>query len=236
MSWLTKFLTSSIGRKLIMSLTGLFLILFLVVHLAGNLQLLIDDGGNAFNGYAYMMTHNPLIKVIAYGNYFFILLHAVQGIMLALANRQAKGSKYAVNTNETASWASKNMALLGTLIFAFICIHMGDFWFKMHFTDQLAMVSVEGMDQQVKDLYTQVTTSFSIWWLVVIYLVGLLALAFHLWHGFQSAFQTLGLNHRKYTPLIQSIGKIFSIVVPAGFAILPIVYFGDSMGWWNWFS
>ena len=236
MTWLTKFLTSSIGRKLIMSLTGLFLVLFLIVHLAGNLQLLVDDGGNAFNGYAYLMTHNPLIKVIAYGNYFFILVHAFQGILLALANRKAKGTKYAVNTNEAASWASKNMALLGILIFAFILIHMGDFWFKMKFTDQLAMVSVEGLDNQVKDLYTQVTTSFSIWWLVVIYLVGMAVLSFHLWHGFQSAFQTLGINHKKYTPLIESFGKFFALVVPIGFAIIPIVYLGDEMGWWKWFS
>lgn len=235
MNWLIKFLTSSIGRKLVMSLTGLFLILFLVVHLAGNLQLLVDDGGVSFNAYAYMMTHNPLIKVIAYGNYFFILLHAVQGILIALANRKAKGSKYAVSS-QTSSWSSKNMALLGTLVLAFLFIHMGDFWFKMKFTDSLAMVSVAGVDEPVKDLYTQVTYSFSQWWLVLIYLVGLLTLALHLTHGFQSAFQTLGLNHKKYTPLIQGLGKLFSIIIPVGFAIIPILYLGDSMEWWNWFT
>lgn len=236
MSWLTKFLLSSIGRKLIMSLTGLFLVLFLIVHLAGNLQLLFNDGGVSFNAYAYTMTHNPLIKFVSYGNYFFILLHAVQGILIALANRKAKGSKYAVSTNQTASWSSKNMALLGTLIFAFLCIHMGDFWFKMKFTEDLALISVAGIDEQVRDLYTQVTYSFSQWWLVVIYLVGLVALALHLTHGFQSAFQTLGLNHKKYTPFIQTVGKLFSFALPIGFAIIPIVYLGDSMGWWNWFT
>lgn len=236
MNWLSKFLTSSIGRKLIMSLTGLFLTLFLAVHLAGNLQLLIDDKGETFNIYAYIMTHNPLIKLIAYGNYFFIVVHAIQGIMIALKNRSAKGSRYAVSTNENASWASKNMALLGSLILAFIFIHMGDFWFKMKFTDQLPMLSYDGFDHQVKDLYTQVVTSFSQWWLVLIYLLGLLVLAFHLKHGFQSAFQTLGLNHKKYTPFIQSFGNIFSILVPLGFAIIPIVYLGDAMNWWNWFS
>jgi len=92
------------------------------------------------------------------------------------------------------------------------------------------------MDVQVKDLYTKVKHSFSTWWLVLIYLVGLVALAFHLWHGFQSAFQTLGVNHKKYTPFIQSLGKLYSIVVPIGFAIIPIIYFGDKMEWWNWFS
>ena len=82
MSWLINFFTSSIGRKIIMSLTGIFLILFLTVHLIGNLQLLIDDGGETFNLYAKMMTTNPLIKIISYGNYFFIFLHAVLGICL----------------------------------------------------------------------------------------------------------------------------------------------------------
>jgi len=236
MNWLTKFLISSIGRKLVMSLTGLFLILFLAVHLAGNLQLLINDGGNAFNAYAYTMTHNPLIKVISYGNYFFIVLHAIQGIVIALANRRAKGSKYAVNTKENASWASKNMALLGTLILAFIFIHMGDFWFKMKFTDSLTLVSVDGIDVQVKDLYTRVQTAFAEWWLVLIYLIGLAVLSFHLAHGFQSAFQTLGLNHNKYTPFIKALGRFYSIVVPLGFAIIPIAYLGDAIGLWNWFT
>jgi succinate dehydrogenase / fumarate reductase cytochrome b subunit len=225
MKWLINFFTSSIGRKLIMSLTGLFLILFLVIHLLGNLQLLVDDGGVTFNAYAYMMTHNPLIKVVAYGNYFFILLHAFMGFLLWSKNKAAKGSKYAVRSDAKVSWASKNMALLGTLILAFIFIHMGDFWFKMKFTDQLAMVSIEGMDVQVKDLYTQVATTFSNPLLVVAYLIGLATLSFHLWHGFQSAFQTLGLNHPKYTPIIGGLGKAYAILVPLGFAIIPLYYF-----------
>ena len=132
MNWFVQLLTSSIGKKLIMSLTGLFLCLFLIVHLAGNLQLLLDDGGAAFNAYAYKMTHLLPIKIISYGTYFFIILHAVQGIALAIKNRSAKGSQYAVKTNANkSSWASSRMGLLGILIFAFILIHMGDFWWKM---------------------------------------------------------------------------------------------------------
>ena len=218
-----------------MSLTGLFLVLFLVVHLAGNLQLLFDDGGKSFNIYAYNMTHNPIIFIISVGNYFFILLHAFQGILIALANRKAKGQKYAVSTNENASWASKNMALLGTLIFAFLCIHMGDFWYKMKM-DQLNMIPYDDLGYDVKNLYAQVTYSFSKWWLVLIYLIGLIVLAFHLKHGFQSAFQTLGLNHKKYTPFIKSFGNLYALLIPLGFAIIPIVYFGDAMGWWSWFT
>lgn len=222
MNWLSKFLTSSIGRKLIMSLTGLFLISFLIVHLVGNLQLLYDDNGEAFNAYAYFMVNNPLIKSTSYGLYAFIIIHAIQGLVIAWKNKKAKGGKYAVSSNKTASWASKNMALLGTLILAFIFIHMGDFWFKMKFTDTIPMVAVDGLDHKVADLYSRVKITFANPWFVLSYIVGLAALAFHLWHGFASAFQSLGLNHKKYTPFIHLVGKAFAILVPVGFAILPI--------------
>lgn len=225
MNWLSNFFTSSIGRKLIMSLTGLFLIIFLIVHLLGNLQLLANDGGETFNRYAYFMTTNPLIKTVSWGLYFFILLHAFLGFAIWNKNRVAKGSKYAVSSNAKVTWASKNMALLGTLILAFIFIHMGDFWFKMKFTDQLAMVSVSGIDVQVKDLYSQVAHTFANPLMVAAYVVGLITLGFHLWHGFQSAFQTLGLRHKKYTPIIETVGKIYAVVIPLAYIAIPVYYF-----------
>lgn len=228
--WIINFLKSSVGRKLVMSLTGLFLCLFLAVHLFGNFQLMYNDGGEAFNTYTYIMTHTLLIKLISYGNYFFILLHAFQGILIALSNRSAKGTKYAVSSNASASWASKNMALLGTLVLAFICIHMGDFWFKMkmdHLSREegvtwLNMVDSATLGHEVLDLYEKVQLSFSKLWIVIVYLIGLLALAFHLNHGFASAFQTLGINHKKYTPFIKLFGKAFSILIPLGFAVIAL--------------
>lgn len=208
-----------------MSLTGLFLVIFLVVHLIGNLQLLYSDGGESFNKYAYFMTNNPLIKASSFGLYFFILLHAIQGIIIALSNRHAKGSKYAVSTNANSTWASKNMALLGTLILAFLCIHMGDFWFRMK-AGLLDMAAYDDIDYEVANLYDRVVYSFSQLWIVIIYLIGMVALALHLNHGFSSAFQTLGLNHKKYTPIIEGLGKTFSILVPLAFAIIPVfIYF-----------
>ena len=222
MSWFTNFLTSSIGKKLIMSLTGLFLILFLKVHLLGNLQLLKDDGGQAFNVYAHFMAHNPLIKFISYGNYFFILLHFVLGLYLWRKNREAKGQGYAVSKPRDTSWSSRNMAILGILVLAFLLLHMGDFWWKMKFgSTDLVMVG----DTEVKDLYSKVYASFKVSWIVVAYLIGLLALAFHLYHGFASAFQTLGLNHSKYTPVIKFLGTAFSILVPLAYAIIPLVFY-----------
>ena len=228
MNWLTTYLTSSIGRKMTMSLTGLFLISFLIVHLIGNLQLLKDDGGEAFNKYAYFMTHFPLIKIISYGLYAFILLHTIQGLLLWSANRKAKGVTYAVKTAApNTTWAASNMALLGTLIFAFLLIHMGDFWAKMHL-GLLTERTYNGFNEghAVADLYERVVTAFQSPLVVVFYIVGQGVLAFHLWHGFASAFQTLGVNHPQYSPLIKVIGKGYAIIVPALFALIPFwIYF-----------
>ena len=141
-----------------MSLTGLFLITFLVIHLIGNLQLLADDGGQSFNVYAKFMTSNPLIKFVSIGLYLGILLHAILGIVIYLKNKAAKGSTYSKRSNVNVTWASKNMALLGTLILAFLLLHMGDFWYEMKFTDNVAMVSYDGM--AVKNLYAKVAIAF----------------------------------------------------------------------------
>ena len=222
MSWLINFFTSSIGRKIIMSLTGIFLILFLTVHLIGNLQLLIDDGGEQFNLYAKMMTSNPLIKMISYGNYFFILLHAAMGIVLWLQNKNAKGSRYAVQAKNT-SMASRNMAWYGIVILVFIIIHMGQFWFKMHFGDLPA--ETYGVVTGVKNLYIPVATAFSNIGFVIFYVLCMVIIGLHLSHGFQSAFQSLGLNHKKYTPIIKALGTGYSILIPLGFAIIPIAFY-----------
>ena len=223
MNWFIKYFTSSIGQKLIMSLTGLFLIVFLKIHLLGNLQLLAGDGGQSFNEYTYLMTHNPLIKMVSYGLYLFIIIHTIQGIVLAIQNRKAKSSTYKVKSGYKTTWASRNMALLGTLILAFLIIHMGDFWFKMKFTDQIEKVTYEGVEYL--NLFEHVSAAYANPTVVIIYIVGMIVLGFHLWHGFQSAFQTLGLNHKKYTPAIQFIGKAFAIIVPALFALIPIMMF-----------
>lgn len=223
MQWLVQFFSSGIGKKVLMSLTGLFLILFLIVHLLGNLQLLKDDGGMAFNLYAKFMVSNPLIKTISYGLYFFILLHAIIGLLIAAYNRKSKGSRYEVQNSPKTTWASKNMALLGLLILAFIFLHMGDFWYKMKFTDQLNMATYDGVI--VKDLYMRVSVAYQETWIVIAYLIGLIALSFHLWHGFQSAFQTLGLNHKKYTPLIKGLGKLYAVIIPVLYAIIPLYHY-----------
>ena len=225
MNWFTNFLTSSIGQKLSMSLTGLFLISFLPVHLIGNLQLLIADGGETFNLYAQFMTTNPLVKTISYGLYAFILLHAVQGLLLWRKNSQAKGGKYAVKATRatgTSAGLAKNMGILGTIVLLFIIVHMGQFWFKMKIGD----VPMEVYDgAEVKNLYAPVRAAFTNIFYVLFYVVSMFFIGLHLKHGFQSAFQTLGLNHSKYTPLIKTLGNLYAIFVPLGFAIIPIIFY-----------
>ncbi|MCG8332688.1 MAG: succinate dehydrogenase cytochrome b subunit [Chitinophagales bacterium] len=227
MSWFSNFLTSSIGRKVIMSLTGLFLITFLVIHLIGNLQLLNPDDGMSFNIYAYFMTHNPLIKTVSYLLYASILIHAVQGWMLWSKNRKARGGqRYAVKNTRavgTNSFAASNMGWLGTIIFIFLVIHMYQFWLQMKLGNT-PMVTYDG--NEVKDLYTIVADAYSNIGYVIFYVVSMVVVAYHLLHGFQSAFQTLGLNHRKYTPFIKGVGLVYSILIPLGFAIIPLyMYF-----------
>ncbi|MEK6783367.1 MAG: succinate dehydrogenase cytochrome b subunit [Bacteroidota bacterium] len=223
MKWFFELFSSTLGRKLLMALSGLFLILFLAVHLAGNLQLLKHDGGEAFNVYAKFMTSNPLIKTVSYGNYFLILLHIFIAFALTLKNRAARGTEgYAVSSGKSSSLASRNMGILGTIILIFLVIHMKDFWAQMHWGG-IPTATYDGVE--VKDLYKVVALSFVQGWYVALYVLCMIALSFHLWHGFTSAFQTLGLNHMKYNPVINFVGRAFAIVVPSLFALIPIVMF-----------
>jgi succinate dehydrogenase / fumarate reductase, cytochrome b subunit len=224
MNWFTRLLSSTLGRKLFMAFTGLFLILFLVVHLIGNLQLLKTDGGRAFNVYAEFMTSNPVIMTISYVNYACILIHVIWAILLTKRNRDARGvERYAVVKN-SSPWTSRNMGILGTFILIFLVIHLKGFWYEMHWGG-IAKANYDG--REVKNLFAVVDMAYSNVWYVSVYVVSMAILAFHLWHGFSSAFQTLGLNHIKYNPLIKFVGQTFAIIVPALFALIPIRMFLD---------
>ena len=222
MNWFLALFSSSIGKKLIMSLTGLFLITFLVVHLAGNLQLMKSDGGESFNLYAAFMTTNPLIKTVSYLLYTSIIVHAVWAIILTRKNRAARGAQGYAMVKNSSHWTSRNMGILGTIIFIFLVIHMKDFWAQMHWGG-INKVTYDG--KEVNDLYTVVAMAFAKPWYVLLYVISMAMLAFHLWHGFASAFKTLGLNHVKYNPVIKFVGQAFAIIVPALFALIPVWMF-----------
>jgi succinate dehydrogenase / fumarate reductase, cytochrome b subunit len=226
MNWFTKLLTSTLGRKLMMALTGLFLIIFLIVHLIGNLQLLHSDGGQAFNVYAKFMTSNPLIKTVSYVNYACILVHVIWALLLTMHNRKSRGPEGYAVSNGASPWTSRSMGVLGTLILIFIVIHLKGFWAEMHWGG-IPTKTIDG--EEVKDLYAVVNLAYSIPGYVAVYVISMFVLAFHLWHGFASAFQTLGLNHVKYNGAISFVGRAFAIIVPALFALIPIWMYLDKV-------
>jgi len=255
MSSFTKTFSSTLGRKLIMGLTGLFLSLFLVIHLIGNLQLFNDDAGKAFNEYSYFMTHFLPIKIVSYLLYASIILHAVYALLITIRNNKARAIKYAqYNGAANSSWSSRNMGILGTILLVFIVIHMKSFWWEYHNgslpytqyetsienpeavrvtdlnTSGAELLHSSYIDAQngtqvviAKDLYKIVVEAFSHLWYVILYVIAMIAMGFHLYHGFQSGFQTLGFDHKKYFPAIKFLGLwVFSIIIPAVFAAMPI--------------
>ena len=217
-------LTSTLGKKLLMSLTGLLLISFLTIHLIGNLAVFSNDGGLAFNAYASFMSTNPLIGTVSYLLYAGIILHVVIAAVLYFSNSSARPVKYKVQkSKENSSWSSRSMTLLGTLILAFILLHLKDFWWQYkHDGGYEFVLDADGN----RDIYMLVVEKFKTTFALVSYLVGLVALYLHLNHGFQSAFQTLGLEHHKYTPAIKAIGLAYAIIVPIAYASMPVyIYF-----------
>ena len=224
MSWLSETLTSTLGRKLVMALTGLFLVTFLIVHLSGNFQLLMNDNGEAFNAYAKFMTTNPVVKAASYILYGGILIHVIWSIILTAHNRKARPVRYAVEKAGASSpWSSRNMGLLGTIILIFLIIHLRNFWYEMHF-------GAIDMDLNGnKNLYKVVNAAFSQPLYVALYVLSMVGLGYHLAHGFASGFQTLGLNHPKYTPFIKKLGNLIAILIPLGFAIIPIIMYFKTL-------
>ncbi|RAJ02547.1 succinate dehydrogenase / fumarate reductase cytochrome b subunit [Chitinophaga skermanii] len=226
MKW-SQFFSTSIGKKLLVGATGFFLCSFVIVHLAGNFALLSTDEGRGFNAYADFMGHNGLIQFIAWGLKIVILLHAILALQLTFKNRAARPVKYAVQPgNATSSWYSRQMAIMGSILLIFIIIHLKDFWYAMHYGD-LDKITYDVNGKEYANLYKSVHVAFKELWIVVIYVIGMIGLSFHLIHGFKSAFQTFGLNHKKYNGIINFVGVwLFGIAIPVGFAAIPLyIYF-----------
>ena len=221
MGALTFLLKSSIGKKIIMGLTGLFLITFLVVHCGVNSLIFMNDGGEMFNEVAEFMGSNVLIRTMEIGLFIGLLLHIFQGLYLWYTNRTARSVSYAVpNGNASSKWYSRSMGLLGTLLLFFLIIHLRHFWVVSRLTDEITGGS-NTLFNEMKDVFTNP-------WVVLVYVLGVISLSYHLMHGFQSAFQTMGWNHKKYTPMIKMIGFWFSIIIPFIFAMMPISMY---LGW-----
>lgn len=218
MGWFLKFLNSSIGKKFMMAVTGSFLIIFLVVHLIGNITLFF--GASAFNAYVSTLdVIKPLIRVIELVLLGAFILHIFNGFRLWLENKRARGVTYKINgSHENTDVFSRTMFLTGSIVFIFLVLHLATFFWRFNVHDPQGLADTH----QYFDI---VTGFFQIWWYVILYIVAVLLLGFHLNHGFQSAFQTFGWNHKKYFPLVQKIGTLYAIIMALGFASMPIYFF-----------
>ncbi len=215
-------MTTTLLHKNLMALTGLFLVVFLIVHLAGNLQLLLpaEEAAVQFNGYSGFMTGNPLIKTVSYLLYASILAHALISLIITIQNRKAAtaGGRYVYDRRKAVSpWHVRNMGILGSIILLFLIIHMKDFWYEYKF----GSLPLDGEGN--KDLYSIVVQAFGQPWYVALYVTSFIALGFHLLHGFTSAFKTLGAYPTRLLRLIYLVGIGLTLLLTAGFIIIPIV-------------
>jgi succinate dehydrogenase / fumarate reductase, cytochrome b subunit len=211
LSWLTRTAQSSIGKKALMSLTGLALIGFLIVHLAGNLTYFADSSGETFDHYAETIESNPLLPLAEGGLIVLFLLHIALAFKVTLQNKAARQNRYAVKASHGGrTTGSRTMIVTGIVILGFLILHL------IHF--RLQKDSIDSFAAAIKMELSKPLGAGA-------YVVGILALGIHLSHGFKSAFQTLGLNHPKYTPLIEKLGLLIAVVLTLGFLSFPILIF-----------
>lgn len=226
--------TSSIGRKLVMGLTGLFLVSFLIVHAGVNACIFADlpifnaeDNGDMFNRAAHFMGSTVVIRIMEVGLFAGFILHIIQGYMLEAQNRAARGVGYAKPMgNNGSKWYSRSMGLLGTLILLFLILHLSHFWVPARFTHAgLEEPFITSKGSAVHDMFGLMKITFSQLWVVIAYLVGVFSLFWHLMHGFQSAFRTVGVSNKKYNLLLQSIGYGYSVIICLLFAAMPVAIY-----------
>jgi succinate dehydrogenase / fumarate reductase, cytochrome b subunit len=214
-----QWLLHTLSRKNLMALTGFFLCLFLVIHLFGNLQLLLPAkvARWQFNFYSKLLSENIFIELISYVLFATILAHAIYALLITIQNRRSNGQRYEYDRRGVSSkWYSRKMGLLGTIILFFLIIHLRDFWYRLQF----GHVPLDQDGQ--KDLYTLVITVYRNGWYVLIYVLCMVALGYHLLHGFFSAARTLGLYNPRYVNWIRAVGWAYSIGISAGFALIPV--------------
>lgn len=205
------FISSSLGRKVVMSLSGFFLIIFLLVHLGVNLSLFA--GRESFNAASHFMGHNPLIQLMQYVLAAGFIIHIAMGMILEWKNKKARPIRYAKNNAAaSAGWASRNMIVTGVLILLFLILHIKDFFVEIKFG-------------HVPDDYELVTQLFKNPLYVVIYVISFILLGIHLSHGFQSAFTSVGARSPRYLPLVKKTGILFSYLIALGFSVIAIYFY-----------
>lgn len=216
---MSKFLTASIGRKFVMSLSGLFLMVFIAVHLGLNLLLIFDNTGELFNEGAHFMATNPLIKIMEPILGLGFLIHILWSFFLEYQNWKARPVKYAKkNMSGASSWASRNMLIIGSLVLVFLVLHIIDFFWVIKFSPEEIERLPKGDYDLVAGLFKESISAG------ILYIIGAILLGLHLSHGFWSSFQTLGLNNKYWLKRWQIIGQIYAVVVAVGFSVIPLYF------------
>ena len=220
MNWKQLF-TSSIGKKILMAFTGFFLITYLIIHAAINALIFCNDGGETFNAAASFMLHNYIVRILEVGLFAGFILHIVQGLVLWKQNKAARKTGYQKQKYlPEIKWNSRLMGWLGTFILLFLVMHLYQFW--AHTKDELYFHGPDiNLYEQMKEIFTN-----PVWF--VLYMIGLASLLFHLLHGFHSAFETFGVNNKRWTPIIRGIGVFYSVAICLLFASMPLAF---MVGW-----
>jgi len=234
MNW-SQLFTSTIGKKIVVAVTGLFLVSFLVVHVGINSCVfkdlfVSDDNGDMFNRAADFMARTVVVRLMEYVLFIGFFIHIIQGLVVEFQNRTRRKVGYEVNLgNRGSKWYSRSMGLLGSILLIFLIIHWSHFWVPSRFThaglEEPALLSNGFIGH---DMFHLMKETFTQWWVVILYVIGCISLAWHLMHGFQSAFRTLGLHNKKYLYMVNAFGVGFSILVPLLFALMPLSF---KFGW-----
>lgn len=214
------FSNTSVGKKYLMALSGFFLLFFLLQHFIINFLSVIS--ADAFNEASHFMGTNPLVQYLLQPVLLFgVIFHLAMGMRLELQNKSARPVKYAMNKPATNSnWMSRNMIFTGIMIFLFLGLHFYDFWIP-----EIKDKFIDGIWDNPTKYYDHLTYKFVDPIRVGIYVLAFVFLSLHLLHGFQSAFQSVGFNHGKYTPIIKKLGNIYAILIPLGFIFIAIYHF-----------
>lgn len=211
-------LKSSIARKVVMALSGLFLVFFLGQHFVINITSVIAP--DTFNSWSHFMGYNPLVQYILQPILIAgVVIHFIMGFILELQNRSARGVKYvSYKGSANSSWVSRNMIITGLVVLAFIGLHMYDFW-----VHEMAYKYIDVSPEDPTRYYEETVHKFEPFWRTILYVIAFVLLALHLLHGFASSFQTMGVNN-KYTPAIQLFTKVFAIAIPLGFVFIAVYH------------
>lgn len=224
---------TSIARKVVMGLTGLFLITFLCTHLLVNSFSLVS--AELFNKGSHFMATNPFIQIMQYVLAVGFIIHILWGVMLTAQNRSARGNVGYKKENWQANTGinAKSMIITGMLVLLFLILHLKDFFVVIKFDAEsigtATYTTTHGVEKILQNDFHLMELVFSNPLYVVIYVASFILLGIHLSHGFQSAFQSLGANHKKYTPFIKGFGKVYSILIAVGFSSIALFHYINSL-------